>query len=220
MLLKICQRMQWVPTQQVWNCGTKRFTPTFAHPHLHLDWNQHGFHWWTSSLSRKECDNGSCGSPFNFSKYAHFISLSHPYNAKIIASLFVDHIFRLHGMPLSIVSNHDPTFLSGFWMEFFKLQGTVLKMSTAYHSQSDGQTEIVNCFLETYLHCFTSSRPKEWSKWLSCAEWWYNTNIHEAPKLTLYEVVYGVPPPHFLSYVKGTTRVQAVNEVLTIKRKN
>lgn len=55
------------------------------------------------------------------SKYAHFIALSHPYTATTIARLFIDNIFKLHGMPLSIVSDQDPTFLSSFLKEFFKL---------------------------------------------------------------------------------------------------
>lgn len=59
-------------------------------------------------------------------KYAHFIPLSHPYTAAMVARLFLDHIFKLHGMPTSIVSDRDPTFTSAFSVEFFKLQGTNL----------------------------------------------------------------------------------------------
>lgn len=59
-------------------------------------------------------------------KYAHFIPLSHPYTAAMVARLFHDHIFKLHGMPTSIVSDRDPTFTSAFSVEFFKLQGTNL----------------------------------------------------------------------------------------------
>ena len=95
------------------------------------------------------------------SKYAHFITISHPYTAISIAQLFMDHIYRLHGLPQTIVSYRDPTFLSSFWQELFKLQHVLLHMSTAYHPQSDGQTEVVNRCLENYLRCMTSNHPKD-----------------------------------------------------------
>ena len=66
-------------------------------------------------------------------KYVHFVPISHPYNAAKIASLYMHHIFKLHGMPSSIVSDGDATFTSLFWSELFRLQGTVLAMSIAYH---------------------------------------------------------------------------------------
>ena len=78
------------------------------------------------------------------SKYAQFISLSHPYTATTVAKLFIDNVFQLHCMPLSTVSDRDPTFVSVFWRQFFKLQGTQLCQRSTYHPQSDGQSEIVN----------------------------------------------------------------------------
>jgi transposase InsO family protein len=74
------------------------------------------------------------------SKYAHFIPISHPYTASKIAQVFLANIFKLHGLPNSIVTDRDPTFTSTFWKELFKLQGTTLKFSSAYHPQTDGQT--------------------------------------------------------------------------------
>lgn len=101
------------------------------------------------------------------SKYAHFIGLAHPYTAAIVAQLFMDHVFKLHGMPASIISDRDPIFLSSFWKEFFKLHGSRLCLSSGYHPQTDGQTEIVNKCLETDLCCFTSAQPRKWLQWLS-----------------------------------------------------
>jgi hypothetical protein len=62
----------------------------------------------------------------------------------------MDQVFKLHGMPHSIVSNHDASFTSNFWKELFKLQGTQLHLSTAYHPQTDGQTEVVKKCLVKY----------------------------------------------------------------------
>jgi hypothetical protein len=74
------------------------------------------------------------------SKYAHFCALPHPFTPTLVAQVFLDHIFKLHGMPTSIVSDRDPTFTNTFWQELFKLQGTQMNMSTTYHPESDGQT--------------------------------------------------------------------------------
>lgn len=94
------------------------------------------------------------------SKYSHFILMKHPYNAKTVAELFVKEVVRLHGVPNSIVSDRDPLFVSHFWRELFKLQGTTLKMSSAYHPETDGQSEVINRCLESYLRCFAADQPK------------------------------------------------------------
>jgi hypothetical protein len=75
------------------------------------------------------------------SKYAHFIPLHHPFSAKTIAQAFLDHVFKLHGMPVQIISDRDPIFTSTFWKKLSQLAQVTLSMSSAYHPQSDGQTE-------------------------------------------------------------------------------
>jgi hypothetical protein len=125
------------------------------------------------------------------SKYAHFCALQHPFTTSTVAQLFMDQVFKLHGMPHSIVSDHDPTFTSNFWQELFKLQGTQLHLNTTYHPQTDGQTEIVNKCLETYLRCFASERKNQWAQWLPLVEWWYNTSYHTTTHMTPFEAVYG-----------------------------
>ena len=67
------------------------------------------------------------------SKYAHFCALQHPFTASIVAQSFMDHIFKLHGMPRSIVSDWDSTFTNKFWQELFKIQGTEFHLNTTYH---------------------------------------------------------------------------------------
>ena len=73
-----------------------------------------------------------------FSKSAHFLPLTHPFTSKTVAGKFVEGVIKLQGMPISIISDHDPIFVSKFWQEFFKLSGTKLKLSSAYHPQTDG----------------------------------------------------------------------------------
>ena len=68
-----------------------------------------------------------------FSKFAHFLTLSHTFTAKNVAEKFVEGIIKLHGMPKSIVSDPDPIFISNFWKEFFKMSGTKLQLCSVYH---------------------------------------------------------------------------------------
>jgi hypothetical protein len=103
------------------------------------------------------------------SKYAHFCALPHPFTPVLVAQVFLDQIFNLHGMPTSIVFDRDPSFTNTFWQELFKLQGTQLNMSTTYHPQSEIQMEVVNKCLETYLCCFASDKQHQWVQWLPLA---------------------------------------------------
>ncbi|GKE37349.1 ty3-gypsy retrotransposon protein, partial [Tanacetum coccineum] len=148
------------------------------------------------------------------SKYAHFMALSHPYTASSVAQVFLDTVYKLHGLPSSIVSDRDAIFLSNFWKSLFKLLKVELKMSTAYHPQTDGQTEVVNKCLECFLRCMSGERPKEWVQWLPLAEFWYNTNKHSSINVTPFEVVYGQTPPLHTPYLAGESAVEVVDRTL------
>lgn len=147
-------------------------------------------------------------------KYAHFIPFSHPYTAMDVAQLFLDNVFKLHGCPASIVSDKDPVFMSRFWSEFFKIQGVELKHSSAYHPQTDGKTEVVNRCLECYLRCMVGNIPKSWSKWVSLAEYWYNSSFHSAIEMIPFQALYGVPPPIHLPYIPKDSPIEAVDLLL------
>lgn len=148
------------------------------------------------------------------SKYAHFVPMRHPFTASSVARDFVANVVRLHGIPSTIVSDRDKIFISSFWQALFKLQGSVLCMSSSYHPQTDGQTEVVNRILEQYLRCFVCDKPKKWVDWLPWAEYSYNTSVHTSTKLIPFQVVYGRLPPKILPYVPGTTKVQVVEDYL------
>jgi hypothetical protein len=101
-----------------------------------------------------------------FNKYYHFIPLVHPYTVASVAQAFFADIVRLHGILQSIVSDRDPVFTSTFWCELMRLMGTKLHMTSAFHPQSDGQTEAANRIIVMYLRCFTRDRPRQWLRWL------------------------------------------------------
>lgn len=149
------------------------------------------------------------------SKYAHFLPLRHPFNSKSVAEIFIIEVVKLLGFPKSIISDRDPLFLGKFWKEMFRLQGTSLRMSSSYHPQTDGQTEVVNRCLETFLRCFASEQPWLWYSWLAWTEFWYNTSPHSATGKTPFEIVYGRPPPLVIRYLKGETAVEYVAAMLT-----
>jgi hypothetical protein len=131
-----------------------------------------------------------------FSKYGHFIPLHHPYTALTIAKSYMDHVYKLHGLPKAIIFDRDLVFTSKLWQELFRLTNTKLLMSSAYHPQTDDQTERLNQCLEGFLRCMVNSCPRQWSKWISAAEYWYNTAFHSALGRTPFEVLYGQSPRH------------------------
>nr|GEW78768.1 ankyrin repeat-containing protein [Tanacetum cinerariifolium] len=152
------------------------------------------------------------------SKYAHFVPLHHPYTAKTIATAFLREVVRSHGILESIISDRDRVFLSQFWRELFKLQGTNLKRSSSYHPQTDGQSEVVNRSVETYLRCFASDPPKKWARWLSWAEYCYNTSYHTSMNMTPFKVLYRRDPPHLIYYGSVPSPVLKVDRNSTITR--
>jgi hypothetical protein len=145
-----------------------------------------------------------------FSKYYHFTPLVHPYTAASVAHTFFADIVRLHGVPQSIVSDRDPVFTSTFWRELMRLMGTKLHMTSAFHPQSDGQTEAANRVIVMYLRCFTEDRPRQWLRWMPWVEYTYNTAYNTSLRDMPFRVVYGRDPPSTRSYEPGETQVAVV----------
>lgn len=129
-----------------------------------------------------------------FSKYSHFVPIAHPFTAASIAQVYMANIYKLHGVPKALVSDRDRIFTSKLWQSLFSLVGVKLQMSSAYHPQSDGQTERVNQCMETFLRCFVNACPRNSFHWIHLAEFWYNTSWHSALFKSPFEVLYGHLP--------------------------
>ncbi|KAG4244706.1 hypothetical protein PC116_g7471 [Phytophthora cactorum] len=112
-----------------------------------------------------------------FNKMHHLAAVPAEVTAVQTARLFVDMVFKHHGMPLDIVSDRDPRFTARFWQEVFTLLGTQLSMSTADHPQTDGQTERMNRVLGDLLKSYVYSF-QQWSDCLPMAKFAINNSVH------------------------------------------
>ncbi|KAF1323729.1 Pol protein, partial [Globisporangium splendens] len=128
-----------------------------------------------------------------FSKMVHLAPVSDKISAEKTAKIFVDVVFRLHGLPVEIVSDRDTRFTSKFWRALFGLLDTKLSMSTAAHPETDGQTERVNRVLEDVLRSYATSF-KEWSEFLPLAEFALNNSTHVSTGHSPFYVNYGIHP--------------------------
>lgn len=149
-----------------------------------------------------------------FTKYAHFLPLSHPFTAAKVAHSYLDNVCKLHGLPSAIISYRDPVFTSKFWQELFHTIGTEIKMSTPYHPQTDGQTERVNQCLKFFLRCFIQACPNKWSQFLSLAEFCYNSSYHSAIKTSPFVALYGHEPRHWGITAAATCKTPVLAEWL------
>jgi len=129
-----------------------------------------------------------------FSKMAHFIATTEKTLAEGLAKLFRDHVWKLHGLPESIILDRGAQFVVGMMRELNNLLGIQTKLSTAYHPQTDGQTERINQELEQYLRVFIDHRQEQWPDWLGMVEFAYNNKIHVATKTLPFKVNYGQDP--------------------------
>lgn len=139
------------------------------------------------------------------SKYGHFIAPPFSFTSVRVANAFINDIVRLHGIPLSIVTEGDARFMTEFWKELQRINGTTLKFRTAYHPQTDGQSEALNRCLEMYLRCCVADHPHKWLQFLPWAEFWYNTSYQISSQMTPFEVVYGRKPPTITGYLRAST---------------
>jgi transposase InsO family protein len=110
------------------------------------------------------------------------------------AKIYWDHVWSKHGLPQKVISDRGPQFTAQFMKDLHKLTGVVGNLSTAYHPQTDGQTECMNQEVEQYLRLFVNHRQLDWSEWLSCAEFSYNDKVQLSTGFSPFFVNYGRHP--------------------------
>ena len=111
-----------------------------------------------------------------------------------LAKLFRDNVWKLHGLSKSIISDRGLQFAAGLMRELNRMLGIESKMSTAFHSQTDSQTERVNQELEQYLRMFIDHRQEQWPDWLGTVEFAYNNKVHSSTKTSPFKANYGQDP--------------------------
>ena len=124
-------------------------------------------------------------------KSVHFIPVRTDYRPSDYAELYFNQIVRLHGVPITIISDRGPQFTTRFLEHLHKMLGTNLVRSSAYHPQTFGQTERVNQILEDMLRACVISSKGSWDKWLPLAEFSYNNSYQESIKMAPFEALYG-----------------------------
>ncbi|MCO5560669.1 hypothetical protein L7F22_014286 [Adiantum nelumboides] len=135
-----------------------------------------------------------------FSKQAYFVPVKKTVKPDHLARLFVAQIFRLHGMPETIVSDRDPRFTSLFWKAIWENIGMRLQFSSSFHPQTDGQSEIANSVVLDLLKSYISDQKTQWKRCLPLVEFAYNNTIHSSTGKAPFEIVEGVRKvPPFLS---------------------
>ena len=125
------------------------------------------------------------------SKMTHFVATTEGTSAEGLARLFRNNVWKLHGLPESVVLDRGPQFAAELTRELNRMLGIKTKLSMAFHPQTDGQTERMNQELEQYLKLFVEHRQKDWPEWLALAEFAINNKTHTAIKMSPFMANYG-----------------------------
>jgi transposase InsO family protein len=132
-------------------------------------------------------------------KWGYFIACTEEISAEDVARIYVKEVFARHGAPTKIISDRDPRFVAAFWEVFLAEQGVRAATSTAYHPQTDGQTERLNQTLEQYLRHYVNHAQNNWVSLLPVAQFAYNATPQEGMGTSPFKANYGYEPRTSLS---------------------
>jgi hypothetical protein len=148
----------------------------------------------------------------------HYAATTTTCTADEVAHIFFDTVVRLHGIPKHIISDRDRRFISTFWQQLWKLCGTQLRMSTAYHPQTDGQTERANRTLEDVLRHYVDDKQDDWDEHLTAAEIAVNSSVQSSTRFTPYYLNYGDHPvfPHSIQLDDVKNECACIDDTITV----
>jgi len=127
-------------------------------------------------------------------KMVYFIPTTEKMSVEGLAKLFRDNMWKLYGLPESIILDRGPQFAAELMKELNGMLGIESKLSTAFHSQTNRQTERVNQELEQYLRIFIDHRQEQWSEWLGIVEFAYNNKAYSSTQTTPFKANYRQDP--------------------------
>ena len=151
-------------------------------------------------------------------KYSHIIPFREKYSAEQLGTIVLDRLIRYHGIPKGITSDRDKLFTSNYWKTLIPMLGTRLRMSTAYHPQTDGQTERTNQSLEQYLRHYVNDTQNNWVELLPMAQLALNAKVSDTTKVTPFFANYGREPNLFGDARQGYSAQSAIGRVETMRR--
>jgi len=155
-----------------------------------------------------------------FSKMSHFVVTTEKTMAEGLARLFRDHMWKLHRLPESVISDRGLQFAAELTKKLNKMLGIETKLFIAYHLQTDSQTERTNQELEQYLRMYVNYRQNNWSEWLATAEFAFNNKVHIVTKISPFKANYGREPRMGFDIRKKRKNEKAEEFVREMKEKH
>jgi hypothetical protein len=147
-------------------------------------------------------------------KVARFIPTVTTVTASGVAELFFKEIFGNYGLPREIICDRDRKFVSEFWKSLFKLCGTKINMSSAYHPETNGQTERTNRSLEDMLRMYVGKRQQSWDKWLYLIQFAYNQREHSSIGMSPFYALYGQECRTPISLATPNSKIESLNQMI------